>query len=106
MKYVFDLDGTICTQEKSEEYHLALPVWPVIRKINDLYGAGHEIMIFTARGMNTYQDERKAIERYAEMTHDWLIDNGVKFHRLQFGKPAADVYIDDKAMTPDEFLNG
>ena len=106
MKYVFDLDGTLCTQEKSGEYHLAIPVWPMIHKLNELYDAGHEITIFTARGMNTYQDENKAIARYSEMTRDWLVDHGVKFHNFIMGKPPADVYVDDKAMTPDEFLNG
>lgn len=104
-KYVFDLDGTICTQEKSGEYHLAQPYPRMIDKINGLYMAGNRIVIFTARGMKTFAGRIDLIsERYNGETRDWLNKNGVLFHELIFGKPAADIYIDDKGVNAHEFL--
>ena len=104
MRYVFDLDGTICTQEKSGEYHLAKPIPEMVKKVNELYDSGDYIIIFTARGMNTYGNEYDARGAYDELTRDWLVDNGVRFHQLLFGKPAADYYVDDKAVLPQELL--
>lgn len=104
MRYVFDLDGTICTQEKSGEYHLARPIPEMVKKVNELYAAGDYIIIFTARGMNTYGNEDDARRAYSTLTHDWLIDNYVEFHELKFGKPAGDYYVDDKAVLPQELL--
>lgn len=101
--WVFDLDGTICTQEESRHYHLAEPIHNVILKINNLYDSGDKIIIFTARGMNTFGNEYDAMCEYEEMTRHWLIENGVKFHELLFGKPAADFYVDDKAINVKDF---
>ena len=49
------------------------------------------------------------VEKYiylllAETTSDWLKNNGVKYHRLMFGKPNGDYYIDDKNLSIKEFL--
>lgn len=100
MRYVFDLDGTLCTQEKSGEYEKAAPITHMIDIVNHLYDQGHDITIFTARGMNTFDGDLNAIiNAYWNMTVDWLMKNGVKHHRLRFGKPPADYYVDDKAVT-------
>jgi len=37
------------------------------------------------------------------MTEKWLKDNRVCYDELIFGKPAADVYVDDKAVLPEDF---
>lgn len=103
MRYVFDLDGTLCTQEKSGEYEKALPITHMINIVNFLYDEGHDITIFTARGMNTYEDDVDAARNaYWNITVKWLMENGVKHNRLRFGKPAADYYVDDKAMTLEQ----
>lgn len=103
MKYVFDLDGTLCTQEKSGEYDKALPIVHMVAIVNHLYEEGHDITIFTARGMNTYEGDLELIfNAHWNQTHEWLLQNGVKFHRLRFGKPAADYYVDDKAVTLEQ----
>lgn len=105
MRYVFDLDGTICTQEKSGEYHLAKPIKKMIDKVNALFDAGHDITIYTARGMVTFEgDLERVMAAYWNLTDHWLHMNGVKYHRLRMGKPPADFYVDDKAVAAHEFL--
>lgn len=103
-KLVIDLDGTICTQQSSETYHLAQPIREVIWKVNKLWQEGWDVLIYTARGMNTCLGNVPEIEhRYRLMTEKWLLDNRVCYTQLKFGKPPGDVYVDDKALRPDEF---
>lgn len=94
MKFVIDIDNTICSQE--EDYSKAKPYLNRIEKVNEMYDMGNEIIFFTARGSETGIDWRDVTEKQFEK---W----GVKYHKLFFGKPAADIYIDDKSH-PDDFL--
>lgn len=87
MIYCFDIDGTICSQEKV--YSDAKPFKDRIRQINKLYDEGNQIVFLTARGYLTGID-------WKEVTSNQLKDWGVKYHNLVFGKPNADIYIDDK----------
>ena len=48
---------------------------------------------------------RKATQRFYSMTEGKLREWGAKYHDLILGKPAADVYIDDKAIEANEFFN-
>lgn len=90
MIYCFDLDGTICSDTKGD-YPSALPDGEMIRKVNKLYELGHTVKIFTARGGTTGKDWRELTEQQLARWH-------VKYHELVMGKPAADYYIDDKAV--------
>ncbi len=102
--YVFDLDGTICSQESSENYHKAVPITSVIEKMKLLSMRGHTIVIHTARGMKTYNENIVAIEAHLrEMTVKWLDDNQVPYSRLLFGKPSGDFYVDDKGINAKDF---
>ena len=94
LKYVFDIDGTICTQEP--DYSSAKPKYSVINIINRLYDEGNHIVFFTARGYETGVD-------WEEITLNQLQIWGVKYHKLLFGKPSADIYIDDKACNVSDF---
>ena len=96
MKYVYDLDGTLCTLTGGD-YEKAEPIQEQIDVLNKLYELGHEIVIFTARGSTTGTD-------HYELTAKQLKRWGVKHHSLRLGKESADFYIDDKAVHPDEFL--
>lgn len=89
MKLCIDIDGTICSNTEGA-YEQAEPFKVVIRKVNKLYDAGNKIIMFTARGSETGKDWR-------ELTEKQLSDWGLKYHELKFGKPAADIYIDDKS---------
>jgi carbamoyl-phosphate synthase large subunit len=97
MIYCFDLDGTICTKTEKTSYYDAVPFDEMVNKINRLYDEGHTIKVYTARGGLTRKDWRALTERQLS---EW----GVKHHELIMGKPAADYYIDDKAIHPNDFL--
>lgn len=97
MKYCFDLDGTLCTNEWPD-YHSAKPYSDRIKKVNDLYHSGHIIVIDTARGCNSGTDWRLLTEK---QLGEW----GVKYHELRVGtKVAADIYIDDKGINEKDFF--
>lgn len=95
MKYVIDVDNTICSQEK--DYSQAKPYLGRIEKINELYNKGHTIVYFTARGTETGID-------WSKITKDQFKKWGVKYHELIFGKPSADFYIDDKNLDLKEIF--
>lgn len=101
------MDGTICSQTYNNTYKEATPRLDVIAKMHELYDAGWHITIFTARGMRTYKNDVNLIERqYRQMTEDWLLKHQVPYHRLMFGKPPGDRYVDDRGATPEEFVEG
>lgn len=105
MKYVFDIDGTICTQSPSD-YSSAKPYQDRIKKINQLYEAGHTILFSTARGMGrNNNDITLANTQFYDLTKRQLEEWGVKYHQLFLGKPAADFYIDDKAVNDEQFFS-
>ncbi len=95
-KYCFDIDGTICSQE--EDYNNAKPYLDRIEIINGLFEDGNNITLFTARGTVTKID-------WEEVTINQLKKWNVKYHRLLFGKPDADFYIDDKAVDIFNWFN-
>ncbi len=102
--YAFDIDGTICTQTEGD-YENATPYRDRIDSINDLYDAGHHIIMLTARGMGrTGQNELEAYRLLYDFTLNQLNKWGVRFHKLMLGKPQADYYIDDKAIKDTEFF--
>ncbi len=111
-RIVMDLDGTLCEQvdtRSSEKgvhaYAFAAPMVDVIERVNRLYDKGWHVTIFTARGMRTFNGNIHAVVRALwTLTDTWLKENGVKYHELRFGKPPGDVYVDDRGMRPDEFL--
>lgn len=106
MRYVFDLDGTICEQTSGGVigYFNAKPIKRMVTKVRQLYLDGHVIVINTARGMSTATSPIDADIKYRNLTEVWLKQNDVPYHQLTFGKPAADVYVDDKAINATEFV--
>ncbi len=104
MTYVFDIDGTICDSENGD-YANAVPRQHRINKINKLYDEGNVIIFQTARGMGRSNNSFVyAHEAFYELTRSQLIEWGVKFHDLFLGKPAGDIYIDDKGITDKDFF--
>ena len=107
MRYVIDIDSTICVPGRTDEerYTGAIPIPERIDKINKLYDEGNTIVYFTARGMGRFdQDRDKAIEAFYTFTKTQLDTWGCKYHRLFLGKPSADCYIDDKGINSDDFF--
>ena len=104
MRYVFDLDGTLCTLTDGQ-YDKAEPYVNRIENVNKLYAQGHYITVNTARGMSRFSnDSTKARDTFEKLTRLQLESWGLKFHDLFLGKPAGDVYIDDKALKDDDYF--
>ena len=104
MRYVFDLDNTLCDTKKNSEgnwdYWNAKPFTDRINKVNDLYNDGHHIIIETARGCVSKKN-------WYEQTYNQLVDFGLKFHELRTGvKFNSDFFIDDKGINSEDFFNG
>ena len=89
MRYIVDIDNTICTQTTSD-YPNAHPFLDRIAKINQLFDDGHYIIYWTARGQSTGID-------WSELTAQQLQQWGCKHHELWMNKPSYDVWVDDKA---------
>tara|TARA_R110000824_G_scaffold76640_1_gene194066 strand:- start:7126 stop:7467 length:342 start_codon:yes stop_codon:yes gene_type:complete len=107
MTYVFDIDGTICTKDDwcDGDYEVSRPFPSRIAKINKLYDEGHTIIFLTARGMGRSKNSRAYAETaFYELTKQQLVDWGAKFHKLFLGKPAGDIYIDDRGMKDSDFF--
>ena len=108
MRYVIDIDGTICTSGTAEDtrYTEALPIRDRIDKINKLYDDGNTIIYLTARGMGRHKNNADlARKEFYEFTEIQLSLWGCKYHQLFLGKPSGDYYIDDKGVNSDDFFN-
>lgn len=107
--FVIDVDGTLCTiRQEHETYSDVQPIQSVIDKVNSYYDSGCHIILFTARGMLTYNGDEKLIEKnHRKILVDWLAKYGVQYHELRFGKPWGKnvVYVDDMSVRPEEFIN-
>lgn len=92
----FDIDNTICKTIKSD-YKNSKPILKNIKCINELYDKGHIIKIFTARYMGRTNDNViEARKKAKKITLSQLKKWNLKFHKIYFGKPSTDFYIDDK----------
>ncbi len=87
MQIIIDLDGTICTEERTFSRSLAKPLPNAIETINKLYEEGNTIIIYSARTWAEF-----------EMTTEWLKKYRLKYHQLMLGKPVGDIWIDDRAI--------
>ena len=105
MTYVIDIDDTICRTNESD-YEKSEPMQHRIDAVNKLYDDGHTILFLTARGMCRNENHQlDAIAELHKFTHDQLVRWGVKFHKLFLGKPAGDIYIDDKGCKDIDFFD-
>ena len=94
----FDIDNIICNTIKNK-YRESKPNIKVIKLINSLFEKGHTIKIFTARYMGRNDENiAKAKKQGYSFTKKQLKKWNLKYHKLIFGKPSYDIFIDDKAM--------
>ena len=95
--FCFDIDNTICKTSLSK-YESSIPDKNAIKIINKLYEKGHTIKINTARYMGRNNDSiAKAKKQAKNLTLKQLKKWKVCYHKLIFGKPSYDIFIDDKA---------
>lgn len=99
MRICIDLDGVIAGFKKEGQTYADVdPIDGAIEKIKSLKANGHYIIIFTARHMKTCEaNVGKVNARIGKQTLDWLDKHDVEYDEIFFGKPWADVYIDDNA---------
>ncbi|MCB0428575.1 MAG: capsular biosynthesis protein [Flavobacteriales bacterium] len=100
MRICIDLDGVIAQlKDTGESYAEVRPVEGAIEKIRALKENGHYIIIYTARHMKTCEGNvGKVVMKQGKVTLEWLEKQGVPYDEIYFGKPWADVYIDDNAV--------
>tara|TARA_B100000073_G_C23738093_1_gene572883 strand:+ start:1535 stop:2578 length:1044 start_codon:yes stop_codon:yes gene_type:complete len=98
VKYVVDIDGTIC--KEIGDVIDRKPYTNRIDKINSLYDKGHTIVYMTARGLKSGRGE----EYYRPITEQQLKKWGCKYHELQFKLHDADLFIDDKSVNSNDFF--
>ncbi len=87
MNLLIDMDGVICTEEKTFERALAKPMPGALEAIKLLREQGHQVVIYTARSWSELA-----------LTKNWLEENGFEVDGLHMGKPVADRIIDDRAI--------
>jgi len=96
MRICVDLDKTLCT---GKPYVEAVPFEGAAEFLRNLKEDGHTIILYTARGMGRNNgDAGKAVADIGLITLKQLEEWGFVYDEIYFGKPAADFYIDDKAL--------
>jgi capsule biosynthesis phosphatase len=92
-----DLDGVIAELKKpGQTYRTLDPVPGAVEKLRAFKAAGHYLIIQTARHMKTCGANVGLVNaRIAKDTLDWLEDHGIPYDEIYFGKPWAQIYIDD-----------
>lgn len=110
MRICIDLDGVICRlKQKGQTYDLLEPVPGAIEKLKQLKAAGHYIIIHTARHMKTCEGNVGLVQaRIGAITLEWLKKHEIPYDEIYFGKPWAQVYLDDNALRFDSWdaING
>ena len=97
MRICVDLDGVISNLRKGNEgYEDLEPKVDAVEKLRTLKNNGHYIIIYTARNMKTCNGNiGQVISNIGSITLDWLKKHKVPYDEVIFGKPWADIYIDD-----------
>lgn len=91
-----DFDHTI-TERSTDEYLPPCEQRPnedMIGRLTEAYYEGKTIIVWTAR---PWSDAAQVVS----MLTLW----GVPFHGMMMGKGGSDMYVDDKAMTPQQFID-
>lgn len=100
LRIALDLDGVICPVKAPDASYADLTPLPgAVERIRELRAAGHYVILVTARHMATTEGNiGKVMKRIGKLTLDWLERYGVEYDEIHFGKPNADVYVDDRAL--------
>lgn len=97
MRICFDLDNTLVTFPKiANDYTSVEPITKNIEYLRYLKSFGHTIIIYTARRMKTYHGNvGKLMANIGKITFETLDKFNIPYDEIYFGKPQADIYIDD-----------
>ena len=102
MRVCFDLDNTLVTYPTvPNDYSTVKPIESMIQLARKMHEEGHTIIIHTARRMKTHANNVGAVLKdIGRVTFDTLEKFQIPYDEILFGKPIADMYIDDRAMNP------
>ena len=103
-RIVCDIDDTISFCD-NRDWKNAKPNSPVIQKLKSMHDDGWEIYLHTARGSLSAKNPKDAEEKYSKTITKWMHNHRVPYNKLIFGKPLGAYYVDDKAITPDDFVS-
>jgi len=102
MKYktiCFDIDNVLCNTNNKKDYFKSKPIKKNIQIVNKAYNKGFFIILYTARYMGRCNGNlREVHKKIKPMTLNQLKKWGVKYHKIYFGKPSFDLFIDDKSL--------
>lgn len=107
LRVCFDLDNTLVTYPKTQgDYSTVDPILNNIRYLKQLKENGAYIIIHTARRMRTHKGNiGSLIQDVGEITLKTLRDFDIPYDEIVFGKPWANFYIDDLAISADKKLD-
>lgn len=99
-RYCFDLDNTLVTFPRiPKDYTTVEPIKHNILAARKLKSMGHTIIIHTARRMQTFGSNVGAVVAdIGRITLDTLDRFQIPYDEVVFGKPLADIYVDDLAL--------
>ena len=85
--FCFDIDGVLTKDIEGHDYKNRVPNVSFINAIKVIISRGNSICFYTAR----YPEDE-------QITRDWFEEQGLpKDLPIFFGKPLAEVYVDDRA---------
>ena len=101
LKFCFDLDNTLVTFPKvPDDYTTVEPIFENVSMVRHLKSLGHYIIVYTARGMKSrFNNVGKIIKDLGQITLETLQKFEIPYDEIVFGKPNADYYIDDLAIS-------
>ena len=95
----FDIDNIICKTNAKKIYSKSKPLKNNIKVINDAYNNGFNIILYTARYMGRSKGNLEEVKKkIMPLTIKQLKNWKVKYHKIYFGKPSFDLFIDDKSL--------
>lgn len=102
MRVCFDLDNTLVSYPViPNDYSSVKPIQSMIDLARQMKTEGHTIIIHTARRMLTHKNNVGAvIKDIGLQTFKTLEEFQIPYDELIFGKPIADIYIDDRSANP------
>lgn len=110
VKLIFDIDGTICPiKQKEEKYEDLVPNKEIVEAMKEYKKNGATITLYTSRNMKSYNGNIGLINaNTAKILLNWLKKWEIPYDEIIYGKAwpgHKGLYIDDRAVRPDEFLN-
>jgi|TARA_B110000971_G_scaffold203189_1_gene223543 capsule biosynthesis phosphatase len=98
-KICFDIDNVLCRTNAKKEYSKSKPIKKNIKLVNEIFNKGYYVILYTARYMGRYNGNiTKVKKKIRPLTLKQLTKWEVKYHKVYFGKPSFDLFIDDKSL--------